>query len=71
MHDITDLEKRGIPGVIVATEQFITAAVGQSEALASSPACVFTSHPIQHRTDEEMIAIANSVFKQIVSSLII
>ncbi len=71
MHDITDLEKRGIPGVVVATEQFITAAVDQSEALASSPACVFTSHPIQDRTDEEMIAIANSVFKQIVSSLVI
>ena len=70
MHDITDLEKRGIPGVIVATEQFITAAVEQSEALASSPACVFTSPPIQDRTDEEMIAIANSVFKQIESSLI-
>ena len=70
MHDMTDLEKRGIPGVVVATEQFITAAVDQSQALASSPACVFTSHPIQDRTDEEMIEIANSVFKQIVSSLI-
>ena len=67
---MTDLEKRGIPGVVVATEQFITAAVDQSQALASSPACGFTSHPIQDRTDEEMIEIANSVFKQIVSSLI-
>ena len=68
---MTDMERRGIPGVIVATEEFVSAAVGQSEALASSPACVFTSHPIQDRTDEEMIAIANSVFKQIVSSLVI
>ena len=67
---MTDMERRGIPGVIVATEEFVSAAVGQSEALASSPACVFTSHPIQDRTDEEMIEIANSVFKQIVSSLI-
>ena len=44
---MTDMERRGIPGVIVATEEFVSAAVGQSEALASSPACVFTSHPIQ------------------------
>ena len=43
---MTDMERRGIPGVIVATEEFVSAAVGQSEALASSPACVFTSHPI-------------------------
>ncbi len=71
MHDITDLEKRGIPGVVVATEQFISAAVDQSEALASSPACIFTSHPIQDRTDEEMVEIANSVYEQIVSSLTI
>ena len=71
MHDITDLEKRGIPGVVVATEQFISAAVDQSEALASSLACIFTSHPIQDRTDEEMVEIANSVYEQIVSSLTI
>ena len=68
---MTDIERRGIPGVIVATEEFVSAAVGQSEALASSPACVFTSHPIQDRTDEEMVEIANSVYEQIVSSLTI
>ena len=66
---MTDMERRGIPGVIVATEEFASAAVGQSEALASSPACVFTSHPIQDRTDEEMIEIANTVYQQIVAAL--
>jgi hypothetical protein len=69
VHDITDLEKRGIPGVVVATEQFISAAEMQSEALRSSPACVFTEHPIQDRTDEEMVEIAEKSFEQLVSAL--
>jgi len=69
VHDITDLEKRGIPGVIVATEEFISAAEGQSEALRSSPECVFTEHPIQDRTDEEMVVIARKVFDQVVNAL--
>ena len=69
MHDITDLEKRGIPGVVVATVEFISAAEGQSEALRSSPECVFTEHPIQDRTDEEMVAIAQKAFEQLVDAL--
>jgi len=69
VHDITNLEKRGIPGVIVATEEFISAAEGQSKALRSSPECVFTEHPIQDRTDEEMVLIAQKAFKQLVDAL--
>jgi len=69
VHDITDLEKRGIPGVVVATVEFISAAEGQSEALRSSPECVFTEHPIQDRTDEEMVAIAQKAFEQLVDAL--
>ena len=69
MHDITDIEKRGIPGVIVATEEFISAAEGQSKALRASPECVFTEHPIQDRTDEEMVIIAQKVFDQLLDAL--
>lgn len=69
MHDITDLEKRGVPGVVVATEQFISAAKGQSEALHSAPACYFTEHPIQDRTDDEMRVIAQQSFAALVDAL--
>ena len=33
MHDISDLELRGIPGVFVASDQFVTAADAQSRSL--------------------------------------
>ena len=58
MRDITDLHKRGVLGVVVATEEFISAAEGQSKALRSSVECVFTKHPIQDRNDEEMKDLA-------------
>ena len=68
MHDISDLELRGIPGVFVASDQFVTAADSQSKSLGySAMARVFTPHPIQDRTDDEMIAYADAAFDQIVS----
>lgn len=70
MHDITDLESRGIPGVFVASTEFITAAEAQSRALGFDPAVVFVPHPIQDRTDEEMRTIAELVFDEILAQLI-
>lgn len=70
MHDIADLELRGIPGVFVASDEFISAADAQSLALGfPTLRRVFTSHPIQDRTDDEMRAIADSVFDQIVDAI--
>ena len=70
MHDINDLELRGIPGVFVASEQFVEAANAQSAALGfPAVSRVFTPHPIQDRTDDEMITYADVVFEQIVDSL--
>lgn len=70
MHDISDLELRGLPGVFVASDQFVTAAESQSKSLGySAMARVFTPHPIQDRTDEEMIAYADEAFEQIVSQV--
>jgi hypothetical protein len=70
VHDINDLELRGIPGTFVASDQFVDAAVAQSTALGF-PAIsrVFTPHPIQDRTDDEMITYADIIFDQIVDSL--
>jgi len=70
VHDINDLELRGIPGVFVASEQFVEAANAQSAALGfPAVSRVFTPHPIQDRTDDEMITYADVVFEQIVDSL--
>ena len=71
MHDIVDLERRGIPGVFVASAEFVEAAVAQSTSLGfPSVARVFTPHPIQDRTDDEMREYAHTVFASIVSEII-
>ena len=70
MHDIVDLERRGIPGVFVASAEFITAAVAQSTSLGfPTVARVFTPHPIQDRTDDEMRAYADAAYADIVAQL--
>ncbi|NCG23853.1 MAG: hypothetical protein GWP47_06950 [Actinobacteria bacterium] len=69
MHDISDLERRGIPGVFVATVEFISAAQAQSASLGIDPARVYTEHPIQDRTDEEMWEIADKAVDELIASL--
>ena len=67
MHDITDLENRGIPGGFIASSEFIEAAKAQSEALGYEPAAVFVPHPIQDRTDDEINALADDAFDSILT----
>ena len=70
MHDISDLELRGVPGVFVASNEFVTAAEAQSKALGySAVARVFTPHPIQDRTDDEMREYADAAFEAIVAQV--
>ena len=69
MHDISDLERRGIPGVFVASEGFIDAAETQARALGHPSARVFTPHPIQDRTDDEMVAIADAAVDALVAKI--
>ena len=69
VHDVSDIERRGTPAVFVLSEHFATAAGAQSEALGFEAATVFTSHPIQDRTDEEMIEIADAAFDRLVAAL--
>ena len=65
MHDIRDLEDRGLIGVGVASTEFISAATAQNAGLAYDPAVVFVPHPIQDRTDEEMHQLADRAFEAI------
>lgn len=69
MHDIADLESRGIPGVAIASTEFLQAAALQSKVLGFDPAMVFVRHPIQDRTDAEMRALADDALEQILHSL--
>ena len=70
MHDIVDIEKRGIPAMFVASAEFVSAADAQSKALGfPDVARVFTPHPIQDRTDDEMRAYADAALEEIVAAL--
>jgi hypothetical protein len=70
VHDIVDLEGRGLPGVFVATVEFESGAVAQARALGADPAAVYVPHPIQDRSDAEMIAIADAALEAIVGKLV-
>ena len=69
MHDIVDLETRGVPSVFVATEEFVDAAERQAKALGFAPAAVYVPHPVQDRTDEEMRVMAERAFAEVVKQL--
>ena len=56
--------------MFVASDQFVDAAEVQSTSLGfPAVSRVFTPHPIQDRTDDEMIAYADVAFDAIVDSL--
>ncbi len=69
MHDIVDLESRGIPAVLVASREFVDAAAAQARALGADPARVFVAHPIQDRTDEEIRALADGAVAEVLRQL--
>lgn len=61
---------RGVPGVFIATTEFVTAAVAQASALGIPDIKrVYTSHPIQDRTDDEMVALADAYFDEILAAI--
>ncbi len=69
MHDIADLERRGVPGVFVASDEFVDAAETQVAALGVDTARVFVAHPIQDRTDDEMRALADACVDEVLAAL--
>jgi hypothetical protein len=70
VHDTVDLEARGVPSVFVATVEFIDGAQLQARQLGADPAAVYVAHPIQDRTDAELIAIADAALAELVSKLV-
>ena len=69
MHDIADLESRGLPSVYIATTEFIEASKSQGAALGLDPAVVFIPHPIQDRTDEEIQVMADDALESIIGQI--
>jgi len=69
VHDIADLERRGIPGVFVASTAFVAAADAQARALGADTAAVFVPHPIQDRTDDEITTLADVAFDEVLRQI--
>ena len=70
MHDIVDLETRGIPSMFIASSEFRQAAIAQSVALGMPDVHrMFVPHPIQDRTDAEMAAYADQAFEEILGMI--
>jgi hypothetical protein len=70
VHDTVDLEARGVPALFVATVEFEDGARAQARALGADPAAVYVPHPIQDRTDAELVAIAEDSIEGIVAALV-
>ncbi len=59
-----------MPGVFVASTEFVEAAASQAQALGFEPARVFVPHPIQDRRDDELRALADQAFESILREIV-
>jgi alkanesulfonate monooxygenase SsuD/methylene tetrahydromethanopterin reductase-like flavin-dependent oxidoreductase (luciferase family) len=69
MHDIKNLEERGVASVAVVSSEFTEAAAAQNRSLGYDPAIVFVPHPIQDRTDDEVRALADASVDAILGAI--
>ena len=70
MQDIKELDSRGIPGGFIASNAFEKAAFVRGEAIGFHPHKVFVEHPIQDRTNEELEALADDFFEQVMGLIV-
>jgi hypothetical protein len=69
VHDIADLERRGVVGVFLASAAFADAARAQGEALGFPAPCVLVPHPIQDRTDDELRALTDAAYAAVLAAV--
>jgi hypothetical protein len=69
LHDLAEYEAYGIPSVLIASDEFVSAADAQGVALGTSPAVVYVEHPIQSRTDAEMEKLADEAVDRVIAGL--
>ena len=68
MHDGVFFEDRGIPTATIISTEFARAATAQAEALgATSYRTVMVQHPIQPLTREEVRALADKAFDEVLA----
>ncbi|MCW2608232.1 MAG: uncharacterized protein JWO60_2925 [Frankiales bacterium] len=69
MHDLADLERRGVVGVFLCSEPFAEAARAQSAALGFPAPFVVVPHPVQDRTDAELRAAADAAYPHVLAAV--
>jgi hypothetical protein len=70
VHDVVALEGLGLPAVVVATHEFMTAARIQAGALGRPDLdAVYVPHPIQDQSREAIEERAEAAFEEILRRL--
>ena len=70
MHDGVFFEDHGIPTATVISSEFVRAAGAQAQALGSTDyQTVVVAHPIQPLTRDEVRALADKAFDEILARL--
>ncbi len=69
MHDIADLERRGVVGVFLASAAFADAARLQGAALGFPAPHVLVPHPVQDRTDDELRRLAREAHPAVLAAV--
>jgi alkanesulfonate monooxygenase SsuD/methylene tetrahydromethanopterin reductase-like flavin-dependent oxidoreductase (luciferase family) len=70
VHDGVFFEDHGIPTATVISTEFVRAAAAQASALgATDYRAIVVAHPIQPLTREEVRALADKAFDEIVARL--
>lgn len=64
-----NFDSRGIPGVSVVTTGFTDAVQVQTKAIGFEAAVIYTPHPIQNRTADELKKIADDVIEPVLKLL--
>jgi len=70
VHDQKDLTDRGVTSLFVATREFVDGAEAQARALGIEPVAVYVEHPIQDRTDAEMVEIAENAIEAVLAQIV-
>jgi hypothetical protein len=68
-HDLVDLDRRGLAGVSILTEEFRPAFGQQCSAIGFDGASLYMPHPMQNRTTEELHRFAEQVFEKVLGTL--
>jgi hypothetical protein len=62
---MVELDRRGVPGCMVATVEFADAVAAQAKALGFAPAFHLVPHPVQSLTMKELAAIADAAVPEL------